>query len=59
MNSIRKDIKITLFIKFTLLFLLWWICFKGVKKPDITEEWLVTAPTSTSHSNIKVNHDSR
>jgi hypothetical protein len=49
MSSIRKDIKITLLIKFTLLFLLWWICFKGVKKPDITEEWLLKTPISTSN----------
>lgn len=42
MRSLSRDIKITLIIKFSLLFILWLICFKDVAKPKIsTQQWLL------------------
>ena len=42
MRSLARDIRITLLIKFTLLIILWLLCFKGVEKPSInTHEWLL------------------
>ncbi|MBN9225974.1 MULTISPECIES: cytochrome oxidase putative small subunit CydP [Legionella] len=39
---IKRDILITLIIKFTLLILLWVICFKNVEKPhQSNEQWLL------------------
>lgn len=37
-----RDIRLTLFIKFSLLFLLWFFCIKGMKHPTLpTEQWLL------------------
>ena len=37
-----RDITITLIIKFSLLFLLWYLCFNGVQKSTVTPaEWLL------------------
>ena len=42
MRSFARDIQITLLIKLTLLFILWFICFKNTKKPSIdTEQWML------------------
>ena len=42
MRSLARDIKFTLLIKFSLLVILWFICFKGVEKPSIsTQQWLL------------------
>jgi hypothetical protein len=42
MRSLARDIRITLLIKFSLLIILWIICFKGVEKPSMnTREWLL------------------
>lgn len=42
MRSLARDIRITLLIKFSLLIILWIICFKGVEKPSMnTQEWLL------------------
>ena len=42
MRSLARDIKFTLFIKFSLLFILWLVCFKGVEKPSMNpQQWLL------------------
>lgn len=42
MKPITRDIVVTLFVKLTLLFALWWVCFKDVHKPNITAvEWIM------------------
>ena len=41
MRTLARDIKLTLLVKFSLLFILWLICFKDVVKPAIdTQQWL-------------------
>ena len=43
MRSLTRDIQITLFVKFSLLIILWFVCFKGVEKPSInTQQWLLS-----------------
>ena len=42
MISLSRDIKLTLIIKFTLLIILWFVCFKDTKKPHITtQQWML------------------
>ena len=42
MRTFARDIQITLLIKLTLLFILWFICFKNTKKPSIdSEQWML------------------
>lgn len=42
MTMLRRDILITLILKFTLLIALWFVCFKNVeKKPIHSEQWLL------------------
>ena len=42
MRSLSRDIKLTLLIKFSLLIILWLVCFKGVEKPSMsTQQWLL------------------
>ena len=41
MRTLARDIKLTLIIKFSLLIILWFICFKNVEKPSMnTQQWL-------------------
>ncbi len=41
-KPLTRDILITLIIKFTLLILLWIICFKNVEKPHLSnEQWML------------------
>ncbi|CAM3068583.1 Uncharacterised protein [Legionella steigerwaltii] len=41
-KPLTRDILITLIIKFSLLILLWIICFKNVEKPhQSNEQWLL------------------
>ena len=41
-KPLTRDILLTLVIKFSLLFLLWSVCFKNVEKPQqTTEQWLL------------------
>ena len=41
-QSLTRDIKITLLIKFFLLFVIWFVCFKHVEKRTIdTQQWLI------------------
>ncbi|EHL30619.1 cytochrome oxidase putative small subunit CydP [Legionella drancourtii] len=40
-KPLTRDILLTLVIKFSLLFVLWTVCFKNVEKPNRnTEQWL-------------------
>lgn len=40
-KPLTRDILLTLIIKFSLLFILWAVCFKHVEKPHrTTEQWL-------------------
>ncbi len=42
MKSLARDIRFTLIIKFSLLTILWLICFKGMKKTTIdTQQWML------------------
>jgi hypothetical protein len=42
MTPFRRDIMLTLFIKFSLLTLLWFFCVKGMKHPlASTQQWLL------------------
>ncbi|MGL5741359.1 MAG: cytochrome oxidase putative small subunit CydP [Legionella sp.] len=42
LKPLTRDILVTLIIKFTLLILLWLICFKNTGKPYLnTEQWLL------------------
>ncbi len=42
MRSLAQDIRLTLFVKLLLLFVLWFVCFRGVQKPSLsTQQWLV------------------
>jgi len=44
MKPITREISFTLFIKLTLLFILWFICFKGHHKPiKDSREWFLGA----------------
>jgi hypothetical protein len=44
MRYLARDIKLTLLIKFTMLLILWWVCFKHPEKPVInTQQWLLGA----------------
>ena len=41
MTSLALDIRWTLLVKMVLLFLLWFVCFKGVKKVEFhPKQWL-------------------
>lgn len=42
LKPLTRDILVTLIIKFSLLILLWIICFKNVEKPhQSNEQWLL------------------
>ncbi|KTD04198.1 hypothetical protein Lgee_0228 [Legionella geestiana] len=42
MKPITRDILLTLLFKFTLLFVLWWVCFHDVERGHLTQtEWLL------------------
>ncbi|USQ13438.1 hypothetical protein J2N86_12205 [Legionella lytica] len=41
-KPLTRDILLTLIVKFSLLFVLWAVCFKNVEKPNKnTEQWLL------------------
>lgn len=45
---LKRDISITLVIKFTLLFILWYCCFSKVHKPIIQVDSWFFSPQTTS-----------
>lgn len=47
MQPFSRDIQRTLLIKLILLFLLWFVCFKDVKKPVLNlQQWMFSAPSA-------------
>jgi len=61
MRTFARDIQITLLVKLTLLFILWFICFKNTKKPSIdSEQWMLgkNVVASKSH-NINTKHNDK
>ena len=48
MKAISRDISLTLTVKLVLLFILWYVCFKGMHKPthDISG-WLLGSHSSS------------
>lgn len=44
MKPLTRDITLTLFLKLSLLFALWWVCFKGVERPKLDKaQWMLGA----------------
>lgn len=42
MKPLTRDILLTLLFKFTLLLMLWWVCFHDVERSHLTQtEWLL------------------
>ncbi|MCW8400011.1 hypothetical protein OQJ26_14600 [Legionella sp. PATHC038] len=53
-KPLTRDILITLIIKFSLLILLWIICFKGVEKPhQSNEQWLLGSAQTKEYLSSK------
>jgi len=49
MKSLANDIRLTLIIKITLIFLLWFVCFKDAKKPVINpQQWFLGHSEATT-----------
>lgn len=49
MKPLTRDISVTLIIKLTLLFVLWFVCFKGTHKPiQNASDWFLGAHKSSS-----------
>lgn len=41
MKTFTRDITITIIVKMILLFILWWVCVRGMHSVDSgTQEWL-------------------
>ena len=51
MRSLARDIRLTLFIKFSLLILLWFVCFKQVEKPRLSSQAWLLGPSMHTHAN--------
>lgn len=46
---LARDILLTLIVKFSLLFVLWYVCVKGVEKPPADlHQWLLGVSSSSS-----------
>ncbi|WP_176695244.1 cytochrome oxidase putative small subunit CydP [Legionella massiliensis] len=46
MKTLTRDICVTLIVKFSLFFMLWFICIKGVEKPAMDmKKWLLGTGT--------------
>ncbi|WP_131739839.1 cytochrome oxidase putative small subunit CydP [Legionella adelaidensis] len=61
MRTIGVEISVTLIIKCILLFILWWVCFKGESKRHVSPTaWLLsTNQYVTPPTQDKVMYDSR
>ncbi len=54
MKSLSRDVVLTLIIKLSLLFILWFVCFKGVEKPSKNaQQWLLGGAV-TSESRLSI-----
>lgn len=48
MKTISRDISLTLMIKLLMLFILWYVCFKGMHKPvNDVSRWLLGSNSGT------------
>ncbi|AHE66494.1 cytochrome oxidase putative small subunit CydP [Legionella oakridgensis] len=57
MTPLRRDILITLAVKFSLLVALWFICFKDVERPaHNAQQWMLGKGLSsmTAHNAFKL-----
>ena len=55
MRSLARDIQLTLFIKLSLLILLWFVCFKQTEKPEMnTQKWLLGSSLHTDTTQATV-----
>ena len=64
MNTLARDIRLTLIIKFLLLVILWSVCFKGAVKNTVSmQQWLygssVESMSKNNKNHLEGNHDSR
>jgi len=58
MKPLKRDILITLIVKFMLLITLWWVCFKDVEKPvKDTRQWLLGSSSVDVKQPIKSVYD--
>ncbi|MDX1836170.1 cytochrome oxidase putative small subunit CydP [Legionella taurinensis] len=54
MKPLTRDISITLLVKFILLVLLWWVCFRPVEKPVMdARQWLLGASVPDETQSMK------
>ncbi|MDF1678366.1 MAG: hypothetical protein P1U32_06700 [Legionellaceae bacterium] len=58
MASAARDIKRTLIFKLLLLFLLWFVCFRGAEKPVVDAPAWLLGHHSTQKTEV-ILHDSR
>lgn len=57
MNTITRDIRLTLLIKFLLLMVLWIVCFKGAGKNTVSmQQWLYGSSVIESASKNNKNN---
>tara|TARA_Y100000588_G_scaffold375309_1_gene451486 strand:- start:708 stop:902 length:195 start_codon:yes stop_codon:yes gene_type:complete len=57
MKTYRKDIIATLTMKLSLLFLLWFVCFKPIEKTKIPTVEHFLGVVSTNYNNSVENHN--
>lgn len=49
MKSLSRDVVLTLIVKLSLLFLLWYVCINGVEKPSLTaKQWIMGHQLTTT-----------
>lgn len=54
---LKRDISLTLIIKFTLLFILWYLCFSKAHKPNIhVESWFFNSQAIRALSDSPPTH---
>lgn len=54
MKSLKRDISLTLVIKFILLFLLWWFCVRTMHPTlEKSQDWFLGNSKTKINSNIK------
>ncbi|MFZ4077509.1 MAG: hypothetical protein ACOYKA_05940 [Legionellaceae bacterium] len=50
MTSFKRDISVTLVLKFLLLFIVWWVGFGHFKKPIInSKQWILQSTHEVDH----------
>ncbi len=60
MKPLTRDISVTLIIKLTLLFALWFVCFKGAHKPmQNASNWLLGTNSSSDAVHVSDIQSSR